>query len=360
VSDDFTNGEAARHGGGGGREHFERYNRFIDLGWFAVLGHNQAALWLTYNRYADKAGVAYPKGSTLAKLLGHKNTNHIGRLRRELAALGLLEVLLEGGGSGHRCHVRVNIPPAPPTDANQSGSGSDSEECDHSGIGSENTPDLGVNAEDANTPDLGGKHSGFGRQTLRIRETLYKDEQPIEQPIEQPTPPTDVGGASVELPDGSQPTEPPQGGKRPASPKREDATSQKRDIAEELYQAYPRKVGKAAAKRAIDRTLKTLRARAAAPPEGGSWGDWLLSIVNAYAEARRAVTSRDPEAIRYTPHPAKWFNAGRYDDDPRESERERASNRSTNNGYQRRTADQRGEFHEDLPHGVRDLSADPG
>ena len=77
--------------------------------------------------------------------------------------------------------------------------------------------------------------------------------------------------------------------------------------AEEIYAAYPRKVGKMGAIRAI----KRLAFHNISP-------GWLLERTKAYAEA----TSRWPEADRqYIPHPATWFNRGSYDDDPKEWER---------------------------------------
>ncbi len=70
-----------------------------------------------------------------------------------------------------------------------------------------------------------------------------------------------------------------------------------------VYDAYPRKVGKAAALKAIDRAIKS----------GAITADTLLAKVKAYA----AAVATWPEADRqFIPHPATWVNAGRYDDDP--------------------------------------------
>lgn len=68
---------------------------------------------------------------------------------------------------------------------------------------------------------------------------------------------------------------------------------------EEIYQAYPRKVAKPAALRAIEKAK-----RQTAP-------DRLLELTRAYASARRG------EEERFTPHPATWFNEERYNDDPK-------------------------------------------
>lgn len=81
------------------------------------------------------------------------------------------------------------------------------------------------------------------------------------------------------------------------------------DGAEAIYQAYPRRVGKGAALKAIVRAVKGIAARKDAPADPAGW---LLERVKAYAAARRGQDQQ------YTPHPATWFNQERYDDDPTE------------------------------------------
>lgn len=73
------------------------------------------------------------------------------------------------------------------------------------------------------------------------------------------------------------------------------------DETKAIYMAYPRKVAPDAALRAIQRRLA----------EGIAAGT-LLRAVTAYAAAV-AGTERE-----FIPHPATWFNAGRYLDDPAE------------------------------------------
>ncbi|NQX02955.1 hypothetical protein HQ447_20035 [bacterium] len=68
--------------------------------------------------------------------------------------------------------------------------------------------------------------------------------------------------------------------------------------AESIYQAYPRKVGKRDAIKAI---LKSLKGYDAA---------FLLERTTAYAAAI------DWQQQRFIPHPAKWFNGERFNDDP--------------------------------------------
>jgi hypothetical protein len=76
-------------------------------------------------------------------------------------------------------------------------------------------------------------------------------------------------------------------------------------LAEQIYALYPRKVGKTSALRAIERILKAGKV----PPED------LLVTVRNYARATATWPAGDEVFI---PHPATWFNSGRYDDDPRE------------------------------------------
>jgi len=79
--------------------------------------------------------------------------------------------------------------------------------------------------------------------------------------------------------------------------------------AEDIYVAYPRKVGKQGAIKAIQKAIRDVGI------------DRLLNDVKTYAEA----TSRWPaEDRQYIPHPATWFNRGSYEDDPKEWERNTA------------------------------------
>lgn len=73
-----------------------------------------------------------------------------------------------------------------------------------------------------------------------------------------------------------------------------------------IYAAYPRKVGRAAAIKAIRRSLGILAKRGTADPPG-----WLLGRVVAYAGSGHVATTD----AQYIPHPATWFGQGRYDDD---------------------------------------------
>lgn len=87
----------------------------------------------------------------------------------------------------------------------------------------------------------------------------------------------------------------------------EEAVSkeEKKDLsadADEIYQVYPRKVGKPKAIKAINKALTQTT-----PLD-------LLIKVKQYAEL---VADKDK---KYIPHPATWFNEERYNDDPAEAD----------------------------------------
>lgn len=89
--------------------------------------------------------------------------------------------------------------------------------------------------------------------------------------------------------------------KPPAPPALEPAPRVHKSDLESIYDAYPRKVGKDAALKAIYKALRRI-----APDHDALW---LLDRTSAYAETRR---NEDPQ---FTPHPATWFNQGRYLDE---------------------------------------------
>ncbi len=99
----------------------------------------------------------------------------------------------------------------------------------------------------------------------------------------------------------------------------------KPDPIEEIYKAYPRKVGKAAAIRAISRALQQVKKGGIPLREAEIY---LFRRVQSYA---RSPAGNDGE---FTPHPATWFNQGRYDDDPQEWQKK--TNEKGSNGNQGR------------------------
>lgn len=80
-----------------------------------------------------------------------------------------------------------------------------------------------------------------------------------------------------------------------------------------IYNAYPRKVARRRALRAIDQALKRLTSSKSPEPSGG-WAAWLLDRTRRYHDIRRRHWSDEVE--KFTPHPATWFNDERYHDDP--------------------------------------------
>ena len=76
---------------------------------------------------------------------------------------------------------------------------------------------------------------------------------------------------------------------------------------EAVYNLYPRKVGKGDALKASGKAIQAIKARGEADPVG-----WLKAKVKTFAESPAG------QAGKFTPHPATWFNQGRFDDDPAE------------------------------------------
>ena len=70
---------------------------------------------------------------------------------------------------------------------------------------------------------------------------------------------------------------------------------------------YPRKVGKGAALKAIEKALERI--------EGDRPAEWVAKRVKLYAESTAGQNGA------FTPHPATWFNQSRYLDDPKEWEK---------------------------------------
>ena len=76
---------------------------------------------------------------------------------------------------------------------------------------------------------------------------------------------------------------------------------------EEIYQAYPRHLGKGDALKAIKKALESI--------DDPTPVESLLAIVREYAESPAGQLGQ------YTPYPASWFNAKSYLDDPKEWEK---------------------------------------
>lgn len=94
------------------------------------------------------------------------------------------------------------------------------------------------------------------------------------------------------------------------------AISSEVSISEDIYAAYPRKVGRKAAIEAIKRAIKRLSSKHAHSNVGEQEaGNMLMLAVKDYS---KAVSKWPADERNFCPHPATWFNQGRYDDDPKE------------------------------------------
>lgn len=86
--------------------------------------------------------------------------------------------------------------------------------------------------------------------------------------------------------------------------------------AEDVYNAYPRKVGKQAAIRAIDGAIKRLNSNGR-----GILFPAKLTLMERTTAYAAAVAKWPADDKQFIPHPATWFNRGSYDDDPKEWQR---------------------------------------
>jgi hypothetical protein len=112
----------------GVKDHFARERALMNGGWLHRLTLNEFAMLFCYEANADNdTSLSRPSGSLIAKHIGHKNTNHISRLRRKLAGYGLIEIVSHGGhGPLDFAVVKMLLPPSkqaslfseavPPTD----------------------------------------------------------------------------------------------------------------------------------------------------------------------------------------------------------------------------------------------------
>lgn len=94
-----------------------------------------------------------------------------------------------------------------------------------------------------------------------------------------------------------------------ASKRRRPSSKWQNEDLEAVYNAYPRKVAKPKALAAIGKALDLIANRSGAPADPVSW---LKGRVEAFAQSPAGLSGR------FTPYPATWFNAGRYDDDAEE------------------------------------------
>lgn len=82
-----------------------------------------------------------------------------------------------------------------------------------------------------------------------------------------------------------------------------------------IYYLYPKKVGRGAAIKAIEKAYLRMRKRGI--PADQAWKK-MQEATMAYAEA---VGKWPPEDRQYIPHPATWYNSERFLDDRKEWDR---------------------------------------
>lgn len=102
---------------------------------------------------------------------------------------------------------------------------------------------------------------------------------------------------------------------------------------EGIYAAYPRKVGRKAAVEAIKRAIKRINADPTWKQVGFVSAEMFLW--NRTTLFAGAVDKWPADERNYCPHPATWFNQGRYDDEPKEWLRGNAPAPSTTKDYSR-------------------------
>lgn len=92
-----------------------------------------------------------------------------------------------------------------------------------------------------------------------------------------------------------------------------------KSIERAIYAAYPRHTGPRDAEKAIVKALDRIASNAdPQPPDAADWppanpAAWLLDRAKLYATA---TADWPPGERDYIPHPATWFNKGKYSDDP--------------------------------------------
>jgi hypothetical protein len=132
---------------------------------------------------------------------------------------------------------------------------------------------------------------------------------------------SEADGNTAEIPEGSQPRTSNQDpvSNNQCTPVVPTGTPTIEALAEAIYALYPRKVGKTAALKAIEKVLKA----------GTITELELQERVRAYSTATAKWSQQDKT---YIPNPSTWFNQGRYMDDPATWIRDPASARKKEEG----------------------------
>lgn len=172
-----------------------------------------------------------------------------------------------------------------------------------------------------------GDHQEFSQQTSRSSLSEPSEVHSVDHGGSASEPILTPKTNSTVLTPKTTPPKPPQGGSvqvkqvNPTSKRKAKPTYKpSAETLEAIYQAYPKHVGKIAALKAIEKAVRIIEQRhrvANELPSQESWDSaaaWLLARVKEYAASPKGQKPAKGQPD-YRPHPATWFNAGRYDDD---------------------------------------------
>lgn len=156
----------------------------------------------------------------------------------------------------------------------------------------------------------------FAKNSKRFADESARDRarQPAKQPARQDA--SDVACHPATYPNQSLPNQ-----TVPVQPK--NSAGKPRPVYSATFEAwfvsYPRKIGKQDASAAYGRAIDRIALSRALTKTDAHL--WLVGVTQQFARSPAG------NAGTYTPHPATWLNAGRYDDDPSEWQRENQDER---------------------------------
>jgi hypothetical protein len=250
-------------------QHFNRLNALVDDGHVGRLTHAQLRVWIVLERYADvENGKTYPSHGTIAEKVG-MSIRSVQRAIDDLIAGGLLEKI-HRSSPGKVPEYRVVMPPKTHDTHDTQGVA-----CSH---------------DTHDTQGVACSHDTHDTQGVACS-TDDKNEHTTKNGVTG-----DKNGHNTRHP-------------HVASNGRTEERYIERENISLIYSAYPRKLGKAAASKAIIKALAEIAHRLDGPEDPV---EWLLERVRRFADSPAGKKGK------YTPHPATWFNAGRFDDDPNE------------------------------------------
>ncbi len=344
---------------------FEVVRAQRDGGHWRDLTELEAKVLLVYASRADvNTCEAFPSIAGLAADTGGANEQRLREVIDRLQERGLLVTVFAGGGRGQNAIRKLVSPAGAPViivrakgfarrtglrrgpAARPASGGTKNGVRSADPINREREPvseDKGGRSAMERGPVSDGKGAGERHERGPVSDDKGvrspAPELPIELPIQQPTQNTPPVAPAEPEPD-AHPEDPAGAGSGVRMPPADPAI-------DAIYDAYPRKTGRGSARQAIRKAIRRLALRGPATPNGEPWSDWLVGQVRAYAAARERATAADPTERRFTPHPATWFNAERYDDDPAEWEPIQITKGQPHaNGHRKLTAEERGQHPE--------------